>query len=542
MTKFTSEYAENTFISYMSKVAKVFLNPMKISKTGDARFEHQEVKSGYVTYLWSGCMQVIAPQRLEVRFSTPFPDKQYSLVVSVESPMFLESVQVLERYPTHFVVGITNFGDPSEAENIQESTMHWQARQVIHGSPVGSHDYGYNNYQPPQLPEDDASSESSLSTDSSSSASSLSSSSESSESSLSSSSSSLSSASSSSSSNSSGDEGGIFTWGRGTSIYPSRLSSVVVKSIDAYSSAVAAMVLEDGSMWTITSFENDPIVWSRVGLDNDWKKVSLGNSHFVALKTDGTLWVWGNNQLGQLGNGTFLNELLPVQLGIANNWIDVAAGHQHSLALNQDGILYAWGDNTSGQLGLSHRNAVTSPTISGAGDADWMKIEAGGYSSMAIKSNGSLWTWGNNEHGQLGRSAENVWYSAWPGQVGTETDWNKISFGTVHAMAIKVDGSLWAWGKNSSGELGDGSLVRQDSPVMIGSDTDWVSTALAFNYSMALKSNGSVWTCGRNEYGHLGTGEGEDSAQFVLAMSGKNVQLIASGQYVSIVYAEPIDG
>ncbi|MCI5224292.1 MAG: hypothetical protein D3924_16895 [Candidatus Electrothrix sp. AR4] len=139
----------------------------------------------------------------------------------------------------------------------------------------------------------------------------------------------------------------------------------------------------------------------RIGEDSDWVGVAAGGWHNLTLKDDGSIWTWGFNYYGQLGDGSTDHKLSPMRIGEDNDWIAVAAGGWHNLALKDDGSLWTWGGNWFGQLGDGSTTDRHSPVQIGE-DNDWIAVATGGYHSLALKSDGSLWAWGYNGDGQLG--------------------------------------------------------------------------------------------------------------------------------------------
>jgi len=184
-------------------------------------------------------------------------------------------------------------------------------------------------------------------------------------------------------------------------------------------------------------------------------------------------------------------------------WKKVSTGGYHTLAIAQDGTLWSWGDNDFMQLGNGVAGDKTNPTqVSNVGN--WASVAAGEYYSLAIKTDGTLWAWGRNDFGQLGNTTttqQNI-----PVQIGTATNWKTISAGYSHSIATKTDGTLWAWGRNNFGQVGNGTIVQQNTPVQIGTDTNWSSVKLGRNHTLALKTNGQLWAWGRATFGQLGTG------------------------------------
>lgn len=244
----------------------------------------------------------------------------------------------------------------------------------------------------------------------------------------------------------------------------------------------------------------------QIGSDTNWQSVSAGGMHSLAIKTDRTLWAWGDNNAGQLGIGTSgsTDRNVPTQVGTASDWNSISAGDSYSLAIKNDGTLWAWGSNSNGKLGNGspYINSLVPIQIGTA--SNWQSVKAGYDFSLAIKNDGTLWGWGNNSSGQLGNGTTAD--SSVPIQIGTDTDWVKVSSGIPHSMAIKSNGTLWAWGSNFPGQFGNGTTVDSFVPIQIGSDTNWQNVDVAGFTSMAMKNDGTLWGSGNNGNGQLGTG------------------------------------
>ncbi len=235
-----------------------------------------------------------------------------------------------------------------------------------------------------------------------------------------------------------------------------------------------------------------------------WSAITAGTEYTVGIKSDGTLWAWGHNALGQLGDGTVVNKDIPTQIGSATNWSTVAAGGHHTVGIKSDGTLWAWGYNPRGQLGDGTNVSKNTPTQ--IGSATWSAITAGFEHTVGIKSDGTLWAWGGNRGGQLGDGTDIS--KDIPTQIGSAT-WSTVDGGFEQTMAIDKDGALWAWGSNSSGQLGDGTDVSKDTPTQIGSTT-WTAIASGVEHTAAIKPDGTLWIWGDNEYGQLGLGASAD--------------------------------
>ncbi|MDH5720669.1 MAG: hypothetical protein OEZ13_08635 [Spirochaetia bacterium] len=246
---------------------------------------------------------------------------------------------------------------------------------------------------------------------------------------------------------------------------------------------------------------------------NNWTIVSAGDAHSLALRGDGSLWAWGNNENGQLGDGGTITETcsvykcstIPVKIGTAT-WIAIAAGNNHSLGIQSDGTLWAWGDNTYGQLGdtsITQRNAPVK-----IGGATWKSVSANGITgygahSLGIQSDDTLWAWGGNAYGQIGDNS-NTQRNA-PVKIGGAT-WKSASAGGVHSLGIQSDDTLWAWGSDMIGQIGNGATTGdQLAPVQIGGAA-WLSASAGGLYSAGIQANGSLWTWGSDMSHELGDG------------------------------------
>ncbi|MCL2680592.1 MAG: hypothetical protein FWF11_03865, partial [Coriobacteriia bacterium] len=251
---------------------------------------------------------------------------------------------------------------------------------------------------------------------------------------------------------------------------------------------------------------------AQIGTATDWTQISAGTQYSLAIKSDGTLWSWGSHATGKTGLGAVTgNQGTPAQIGTDADWATVSAGNGHSLAIKADGTLWAWGDNWFNQLGFFPAT-VPQPTPTQVGtDTNWTQVSAGNDCSLAIRSDGTLWAWGNSQNGRTGLG------TAWgnqviPEQVGTDTDWAAVSAGASHTLAIKADATLWAWGSNWGGQAGqDISVDDQLTPAQVGSDNNWLFVAAANGWhSLAMRTNDSLWGWGYNEYGQVGVGDTDD--------------------------------
>jgi len=238
---------------------------------------------------------------------------------------------------------------------------------------------------------------------------------------------------------------------------------------------------------------NDTVTRSspvQVGTDTNWSKVGANNNSPAAIKTNGTLWMWGNNAQGQLGQNDAVDKdrSSPVQVGSGTDWSEVSATFGNTKALKTDGTLWGWGNNGWGQIGTNDRVYRSSPVQVGSG-TDWSKFVVYNQNNLAVKSNGTLWSWGFNGSGLLGRN-DAVNRSS-PVQVGSDTTWSDVSLSGRVAGAIKTNGTIWTWGDGGagipSGATGQNDSVYRSSPTQVGSGTTWLALSVGY-VVMAKKS------------------------------------------------------
>jgi alpha-tubulin suppressor-like RCC1 family protein len=235
-----------------------------------------------------------------------------------------------------------------------------------------------------------------------------------------------------------------------------------------------------------TTTRSSPV--SVVGGFTDWCQVSAGNNHSAAVRTNGTIWGWGCNAGGRLGDNNTANVSSPVSVvGGLTNWCGVSAGGKHTLGLNTSGVLWAWGYGSYGRLGDNSTAGKSSPVSVVGGFTDWCQISAGKYHSAAVRTNGTLWTWGYGHQGQIGDNAGVVIRSSPVSVVGGFTDWCQATAGSQDSFGLRSNGTIWSWGCNGSGRLGDGTTTNRSSPVsVVGGFTDWFKIACSINQDQTL--------------------------------------------------------
>ena len=370
--------------------------------------------------------------------------------------------------------------------------------------------------------------------------------------------------------------------------------------IDNYCSAIKT----DGTLWTWglgvsgqlgtndTTTRITPVTTSAGG--TTWKQVSSGSAHCAAIKTDGTLWTWGSGGQGRLGTNDTTQRLTPsTTFSGGTNWKQVSVGRDHTAAIKTDGTLWTWGSGTDGRLGDNDTTQRSTPVTTFVGGTNWKQVSSGGYHCAAIKTDGTLWTWGRGSDGRLGRSNGSVnrltpvttfaggtnwadtptaepedlytisagnqtaaiktdgtlwtWGTGGNGQLGNNTatsrdtpvttfaggtNWKQVSSGSQHCAAIKTDGTLWTWGSGTDGRLGDNTTTSKSTPVTtFAGGTNWKQVSAGTRHCAAIKTDGTLWTWGYNGYsGRLGTNDNTTRNTPVTTFAGgTNWKQVSSG-------------
>ncbi len=273
----------------------------------------------------------------------------------------------------------------------------------------------------------------------------------------------------------------------------------------------------------------------------DVKALAGGGFHSLAVKNDGTVWAWGDNELGELGNGTTTNSSIPVQVSGLIGVRAIAAGVYHSLALREDGTVWAWGYNTCGQLGIGTVSDFSSIPVQVIGLANVTAIAAGWEFSVALRSDGTVWVWGTNAEGELGDGTIEPYPAAHPvpTKVPALNGMASVAAGYWHVLALDRSGFVSAWGQNDGGQLGDGTGLNRLFPTPVGGVGLVTALAAGLRHSLAITASG-LWAWGANDFGDLGTGTLQYylAPEQITAFPELGPTAIAAGAYHSLAISD----
>jgi alpha-tubulin suppressor-like RCC1 family protein len=310
-----------------------------------------------------------------------------------------------------------------------------------------------------------------------------------------------------------------------------------------------------GNIWTWGNNTNN---WLSVGLGgnqsnpvqlvsnaNDWAAISAGGRQSTGIKTDGTYWAWGGNSYGQLGDDTNISKTSPVQtVAGGTNWSIPAAGSNASGGIKTDGTLWTWGKNFFGVLGNDSQVAqVSSPVQTVAGGTNWSYLSIPNQTAVALKTDGTLWSWGRATSGALG-DLSSITKSSPVQTVAGGTNWRQATIGGFFfTLAIKTDGTLWGWGNNANGTLGNNSTGDVSSPIQtVASGTNWQQVSAGYKSVAAIKTDGTLWTWGQNNYGQLGDNSVIQRNSPVQTVSGGTVWSVVSAGNTGMTASIKTDG
>ncbi len=264
----------------------------------------------------------------------------------------------------------------------------------------------------------------------------------------------------------------------------------------------------------------------------NWKQVEA-DFHVVAIKTDGTLWTWGQPGNGRLGNGATTGSIsTPVTtFSGGTNWKQVSSGISNTAAIKTDGTLWVWGSGTFGVLGDAQQSDRSTPVTTFSGGTNWKQVSVGTFYTAAIKTDGTLWTWGYGGSGRLG-NASTVSVSTPVTTFAGGTNWKQVRAGSNHTAAIKTDGTLWTWGNGGNGRLGNASTVSVSTPVTtFAGGTNWKQVGTFSDTMVSIKTDGTLWTWGYGLNGRLGNAviSGDTSTPITTFAGGTNWKQVSGG-------------
>jgi alpha-tubulin suppressor-like RCC1 family protein len=298
-------------------------------------------------------------------------------------------------------------------------------------------------------------------------------------------------------------------------------------------------IRNDGTLWAwgqgrLLGFDTSTnrLFPTQIGSDVDWVAIATSPTHTMGLKEDGSLWAWGSNGAGQFGDGSS-GRTTPGRVTTEGVWKDVDAGQNFTMALNSENRLFTTGSNESGQLGLG----VTNSTVGSFTPVDtniWLSIAAGDFHGVGLRNDHTLWTWGSRilpgpTSGTI--SPTNDWA---PVQVETNSNWIGIAAGYFHTVACDASGTLWAWGLNQSGEIGDGTQLPRFEPVRISSGNPWISVVANGGNHLGVRDDGSLWNWSSTGGQPLNLAE----APFQPVLSERKFRSIAAGDFHSLAVEE----
>ena len=366
-------------------------------------------------------------------------------------------------------------------------------------------------------------------------------------------------------------DGNLWTWGVGTNgqlgnaAITNRSTPVTTftgatnwKQVSASDDHTAA-IKTDGTLWTWgrnyggalgnnSATDTSTPVTTFAGGTN-WKQVSCGQNTTAAIKTDGTLWTWGYGGTGQIGNNAISNRATPVTtFAGGTNWKQVNGGRFHTAAIKTDGTLWTWGLGNTGQLGNAAITNRSTPVTTFAGGTNWKQVITNGDSlatghTAAIKTDGTLWVWGSALQGRLGNGTTTGDISTPVTTFAGGNNWKQSSAGSFHIAAIKTDGTLWSWGFGNSGRLGNAVTTNVSTPVTtFAGGTNWKQVDCGGFHTAAIKTDGTLWTWGLGNSGQLGNATTTSTSTPVTTFAGgTNWKQVSNNSFhtAAVTYDDP---
>jgi RHS repeat-associated protein len=257
--------------------------------------------------------------------------------------------------------------------------------------------------------------------------------------------------------------------------------------------------------------------------------IAAGENQALALRSDGSVWVWGTNQVGEMGISNVASSSFPLRIAAVTGVAGIAAGWQHSLAVETNGTVWAWGGNLGGQLGNGSNYSASAVPVPVSGITNAVEVSGGANFSLAVLANGRVMAWGTNAQEQLGNGTATS--TNQPVFVTGLTNAVKVVAGGYHSVALDAKGVVWCWGYGGYGEIGNGQNTFTPTPVAVLSNV--VDIAAGAYHTVALQTNGTMWTWGAGNEGQLGLGNTANVNVPTLVSSISGVQAIGAGFYTS---------
>jgi len=263
----------------------------------------------------------------------------------------------------------------------------------------------------------------------------------------------------------------------------------------------------------------------RIGNETNWARISAGTDHNLAIKSDGTLWTWGESVQGRFARPTAIST--PVLAAPGTDWKQAAAGGIHSVALKTDGTLWGWGNNWAGSVGIASTNGSSLPVQIGSA-TNWIKVWASVLETVAMQSDGSLWYWGDNPNPALKQDLGRI---SVPTRISSDTKWVDVGFGVNTVFAIKSDGTLWTWCRQADRYTGVSDTGQNAIPTRIGTNSDWRSICATSGWwcNGLIKKDGSLWFMDASEGKPNGPRNPYQPVQFLRVEFQKDYVAYAAG-------------
>jgi alpha-tubulin suppressor-like RCC1 family protein len=247
---------------------------------------------------------------------------------------------------------------------------------------------------------------------------------------------------------------------------------------------------------------------------DDWNEVVIGERHTCASRTGGSVWCWGDGSTGQLGTGQPGPATTPAFVSLPAPVVSLGSTYGHTCAIDEAKALRCWGANAEGQLAQDDPfpgpGADRSTPVRVGTDADWLVVDAGQGHTCGIRSPGDLWCWGRNSSGELGIGTLDPMQIRVPLRVGTDQDWTFVRIGQSTSCGLRGAGALYCWGDNTEGSGGFGDTNERDAPTRVGAFDDWIDISVDTFHSCGIRKDGSLYCWGRNAEGQLGLGDTDD--------------------------------